>query len=82
MPKDDVDFKKPSTTLPSVRPRFKAGQERMGHTVIWLVDEKDRVLHTEPACSVPTGGGVGHKWFVEWLEKQECPIMMPGLLHD
>ncbi len=78
---NDVDFKKtPYVPLPRVRPKFRANAERMGHTVIWLVDDQNRNLHTEPVCSVPTGGGVGHKWFVEWLEKQECPIIMPGLL--
>jgi hypothetical protein len=50
----------------------------MGWTRIWLVDEHNRSLHTEPVCTVPTGGSVNHKWFAEWLEKQECPIIMPG----
>jgi hypothetical protein len=63
--------------LPRVRPRFKMGAERMGWVAIWLVDDQNRSLHTEPVCSIPVGD-VGHRWFAEWLEQQECPVMMPG----
>jgi hypothetical protein len=73
---EEIDAK-PYKPLPRVRPHFKAGVEQSGYTRVWLVDDQGRVLHTEPVCSVPTAS-IGHKWFVEWLEQQPCPVIMPG----
>jgi len=53
------------------------GHELMGATAIYVADEQNRILHTEPVCTVY------EKWhpaFVEWLLKQSYPIELPARL--
>lgn len=46
------------------------GENRMGFTTIYVVDEHGCLLNTEPACTVPERYG---NWFLAWLLAQPCP---------
>ncbi len=58
--------------------RFIRGTMRTdGWVDIWAVDEHGCLLHSEPICIVPPKW---HAWFLDWIEKQKCPIEFPPLL--
>ena len=46
------------------------GQNKMGFTEVYPVDEHGCLLNTEPACAVPDFYG---DWFMAWLLAQPCP---------
>lgn len=72
---DDVQ---PLSAVERVAPRLRAGRERMGWIPVLAVDEHGCLLHTEPVCLVPAKW---HPWFIEWLERQDVPVLYPTLLY-
>jgi hypothetical protein len=57
---------------PIVKAKLKKGTSKLGWTCYWLVDEKDRLLNTEPVCSVPDNY---HPWFEKHLELVETEYL-------
>jgi hypothetical protein len=46
----------------------------MGQYAVWVVDEKFRLLHTEPLCILSEKW---HSWFFDWLKEEIEKINAP-----
>ena len=57
---------------------MKVSEERNGWVSVWAVDECNRLLHTEPVCTIPVG--YGHKWFADYLADKQFEVGMVPLI--